>query len=378
MRTSPGAREDPAGPPRAARDAPPGLLRVIDDGGRADPSQDPRLPPGTLLSIHRQMFRARLVDAALIALQQQGRIASYNAAPGQEAVPVGATFAMDAKDWVFPALRENAVLLARGLSMDAFVAQLFGSAGDSQKGRQAPGYLGSRALAVASTSSAVATQLPHAVGMAWAARREGARTAVLAFVGDGGTSAGDFHAAMNFAAVFRAPCVVVVQNNQYALSTPAARQTASLTFAAKGRAYGVPSLRVDGEDVLAVYRAVSDARARATAGAGPTLVECVTRGSPPFTTVDGAPAVAPGNGHAANAAPDASDPLLRLERHLAYRGVLEPGHAARLEAEITAEIARAVERGEAVPAPRRSTLFDDVYATCPPHLVEQAKPYDRG
>jgi pyruvate dehydrogenase E1 component alpha subunit/2-oxoisovalerate dehydrogenase E1 component alpha subunit len=328
-----------------------GLVRVIRDDGRTDPVTDPFLPPETLLAIHRELLRARLVDRAMIELQRQGRIGSYNAADGQEAVAVGAAFALEPTDWVFPARRENAVLLVRGFPLDAYLAQLFGNASDSQKGRQAPGHASARSLCVASTSAAIATQLPHAVGMAWAARRDGSRTAVLGFVGDGGTSSGDFHAAMNFAAVYRAPCIIVVQNNQFAISTPSNRQTASVTFAAKARAYGMPALRVDGSDVLAVYRGITDARVRAVAGAGPTLVECVTR-CPPHE--------------------GARDPLQSLARHLSYLSLMDGAAESALEAEILSEIAAATARAEAVSAPARETLFDDVYASRLSHLDEQA------
>jgi pyruvate dehydrogenase E1 component alpha subunit/2-oxoisovalerate dehydrogenase E1 component alpha subunit len=367
------SRADPSGY-RAPPDPATGLVRVISADGRTDPTLDPCLPAETLLALYREMLRARLVDSAMIALQHQGRIAAYNAARGQEAVAVGATFALEPTDFVFPALRENAVLLARGLPLSAFLSQLFGSAADPQKGRQTPGYMSARSLAVVSTSSAVATQLPHAVGMAWAARRDGARTAVLAFVGEGGTSSGDFHAALNFAAVFRAPCIVIVQNNQFALSTPASRQTASVTFAAKGRAYGVPSLRIDGSDVLAVYRGVEGARVRAVSGAGPTLLECVTT-SPRATTPEGTEGTADEDARDERAGD--ADPLARLARHLEHRGLFGDEAAARLEAEITGEIARAVDLCEGVPAPRRDTLFDDIYATRLPHLEEQAKSFAR-
>ena len=357
-----------------------GLVRVIRDDGRTDPVTDPFLPPEALLAMHRQMLRTRLVDTAMVELQRQGRIATYNAADGQEAVAIGAAFALEPTDWVFPARRENAVLFVRGYPLDAFLAQLFGSAADTQKGRQAPSHASARSLCVASTSSAVATQLPHAVGMAWAARRDGSRTAVLGFVGEGGTSSGDFHAALNFAGVYRVPCIIVVQNNQYAISTPASRQTASVTFAIKAKAYGLPAIRVDGADVLAVYRGISDARVRAVAGAGPTLVECVTNRPPRLSdaaALAGDDSAAKSNGTAPPESDAPADPLVRLARHLSYLSLLDEATESALRAEITAEIAAAVARAEGVPAPDRSTLFDDVYRARLPHLSEQAALLDR-
>src|SRR5262249_31102350 len=159
----------------------------------------------------------------------------------------------------------SVLMLSRGFPLRRYVAQAFGKASDVLKGRQMPGHMSARSVHVVSWSTSVASQLPQAVGAAWAAKKRGVRTATLAFVGDGGTSAPDFHAAMNFAGVFRAPCIVLCQNNQWAISTPASHQTASATFAVKARAYGVPGTRVDGNDVLAVHRALTDARVRAVA-----------------------------------------------------------------------------------------------------------------
>jgi len=284
-------------------------------------------------------------------------------------VPVGAAFALEPADWVFPALRESAVLLVRGLPLKRLVAQAFGSAGDAQHGRQMPSSMSARAVNVASGSTSVGTQLPQCVGVAWAAKKKAARIVALGFVGEGGTSTPDFHSAMNFAAVFRVPAVIVCQNNQLALSTPAVKQTASVTFAAKAKAYGMPGVRVDGNDVLAVHRAVTEARVRAVAGGGPTLLECVTRRESPRTEssdveaalVETPPPI------------DAQGPIERFRRHLEYLGCLDAELDARMRDAIDAEIADAIRTTEAEPPPARSTLFDDVYAERPWHLVEQAE-----
>jgi pyruvate dehydrogenase E1 component alpha subunit/2-oxoisovalerate dehydrogenase E1 component alpha subunit len=345
-----------------------GLLTVLRDDGRTDPVTDPFLAPETLLAMYREMRRVRALDAALVGLQRQGRIGFYGASLGQEAVAVGAAFAVEPTDWVFPALRESVILLVRGFPLARYLAQLYGSADDVLKGRQMPNHMSARSANVVSWSSAVATQLPHAVGAALAARKSGARSAVLGFVGEGGTSAPDFHAAMNFAAVFRAPCILVCQNNQWAISTPAGRQTASASFAVKAKAYGMPGVRVDGNDALAVYRAVADARVRAVAGAGPTFIECVTYRLGPHSTSDD-----PSRYQSSEDVEKwtARDPVLRFERHLAYLGLFDAEAEKRLGAELDQQIADAIAAAEAKPPPARSTLFEDVYADLPWHLAEQ-------
>jgi pyruvate dehydrogenase E1 component alpha subunit len=349
-----------------------GLLRVLRDDGRTDPATDPFLPPETLLSMYREMRRVRALDRALVALQRQGRIGFHGACLGQEAVPVGTAFALEASDWIFPALRESSVMLVRGFSVARYVSQSFGSSGDVQKGRQMPSTMSAREVNVASGSTSVATQLPQCVGVAWAAKKSRSRIVSVGFVGEGGTSTPDFHSAMNFAAVFRVPCIIVCQNNQFAISTPAARQTASVTFAVKAKAYGMPGVRVDGNDILAVYRAITEARVRAVAGAGPTFIECVTRrmssldvGSRDSESPDEAEPLLPAN-----------DPVDRFRHHLEYLGILDADAETVLAESLNEEIAAAVEKAAAEAPPDRSTLFDDVYAERPWNLEEQARAVD--
>lgn len=347
-----------------------GFLEVLREDGRADPAYDPFLAPETLLSMYREMRRVRAVDAALVALQRQGRVGFYGACLGQEAVPIATAFAIEPSDLVFPALRESSIMLARGFPLDRYLAQVFGSSEDVLKGRQMPSHMSGRAVNVVSWSSAVATQLPHAVGAAWAARKTGARSATVGFVGEGGTSSADFHAAANFAAVFRAPCILICQNNAWALSTPAARQTASATFAVKAKAYGMPGVRIDGNDALAVYRTVAEARVRAVAGAGPTLVECVTYRMGPHSTSDDPDLYRP-----EGAADEwkSRDPIARLRKHLEYLGIIDGVLDDRLGAEIDAEVRGAISVAEAKGPPDRDTMFDDVYAERTWNLVEQAR-----
>jgi pyruvate dehydrogenase E1 component alpha subunit len=344
------------------------VLRVLRDDGTADPATDPLLSPETLLRAYREMRRLRVLDARMIALQRQGRIGFYGAAQGQEAVPIATGLAVEAQDWVFPALREQSVMLVRGFPLRTFVAQLFGNSGDLLKGRQMPSHQAARAVHQVSWSSCVAPQLPQAVGAAWAMRARRSNAVAIAFCGDGATSQPDFHTAMGFAAAWSAPCVILCQNNHWSISVPADRQTASRTIAVKARAYGLPGIRVDGNDVLAVSVVLRDALDRARRGAGPTFIEAVTYRMGPHSTSDD-PTRYRSDAEVAGWA--RKDPLDRLRAHLVHLGLCTDEAELDLEAELSAEIARAVSEVEGLPPLGPRSLVDDVYADLPWHLREQ-------
>jgi len=352
----------------AAGDPALGLHRLLaDDGGWLSAPRRP-IEPGTRLALFRQMRRVRRLDERMQQLQRQGRIGFYGACSGQEAAPVAAGLALGPEDWVFPALRECALLLVRGFPLSRYVAQLFGNADDIAKGRQMPSHMASREQRFVSWSSAIATQLPQAVGAALAARRAKTGGVVLAFLGDGATSHPDFHVALNFAGVFRAPVVFVCQNNQYAISVPASRQTASRSFAIKARAYAVEPDRVDGNDALAVFDALDAALERARGGAGPTLLECVTYRLGAHSSSDDPSRY---RDQAEVDAWSARDPIRRLGLHLTREGLLESDAEERIVREMDAEIDAALARAAEAPPPALATLFDDVYARLPWHLAEQ-------
>jgi pyruvate dehydrogenase E1 component alpha subunit len=332
------------------------------------PAVYPLLSGPAQLELYRQMRRVRRLDERLSALQRQGAIGFLGPVLGQEAVPIAAAFAIDPNDWVFPALRESSIMLARGFPLALYLAQVFGSARDTQKGRQMPSHQASSRVHQVSWSSCIATQLPQAVGMAWAAERRGDPWIALAFLGDGATSHPDFHAALNLAGVLRARVVFVCQNNAYALSVPVARQTRSTSFAVKAAAYGMPGVRVDGNDALAVHGAVSEAARAARSGSGPTLIECVTYRRGAHSTSDDPSRY---RDRAEEALWAERDPLLCLGRHLGALGLLDAGLEARFDHEIEREIGAALELAGADPRPALETLFDDVYARPPWHLKEQ-------
>jgi pyruvate dehydrogenase E1 component alpha subunit len=345
-----------------------GLLTVLRDDGSTDPATDPQMSTELLLRAYEEMQRLRLLDARMILLQRQGRVGFYGACTGQEATPIGTALALEPSDWVFPALRESVMMLVRGFPLATYVAQIFGNSGDVLKGRQMPSHMSGRSVNQVAWSSCISTQAPQAVGAAWAAKIRRDPTVVVGFVGDGGTSEPDFHNAMNFAGVFRVPCVMICQNNQWAISVPAARQTASKTIAVKGRAYGVPSVRVDGNDLLAVYRVVSEAVRRARAGKGPTFIEAVTYRIGAHSTSDEPKLY---RSEEEVEVWKKRDPMLRLRRHLVARGLVDEAADVALEQKLQAQIAEAIAAVEPLGPPARETIFDDVYAELPWHLEEQ-------
>ncbi len=344
------------------------LFRVLRDDGTADPQNDPSLSADVLRRGYREMRRLRLIDARMVLLQRQGRIGFYGACTGQEAVPIATGLAVAKDDWVFPALREQSVMLVRGFPLTKFLAQVFGNSGDVLKGRQMPSHHSGREVNQVAWSSCIGPQIPQAVGAAWAMKLKKDPNVAIGFCGDGATSQPDFHSAMNFAGVFKVPCVLVCQNNHWSISVPTERQTASRTIAVKGRAYGVPSVRVDGNDLLAVYKVMADALTRAREGHGPTFVEAVTYRIGAHSTSDDP------TRYRSDAEVESwkkKDPLDRLRAHMVHRGLIDDAADARLEEELTAEIAAAVSKVEDLPPPDRDTIFDDVYARLPWNLEEQ-------
>jgi pyruvate dehydrogenase E1 component alpha subunit len=330
-------------------------LSILDSDGSLDASLEPDLADADLRRLHRAMLLGRRLDERMIRLQRQGRIGTFAPIKGQEASQVGAAFTLRRTDWMVPSFRETAAMLWRGWPIEKLL-MLF--AGYLEGGQPAPDQ---NDLPI---TIPVATQLPHAVGLAYAAQYRGDDAVVMAFCGDGATSEGDFHEALNFAGVWHVPIVFVVQNNQWAISVPLKKQTHSRTIAQKALAYGLPGLQVDGNDVLAVYAACAEAVGRARAGDGPTLLECVTYRLGVHTTADD-----PTKYRSAEevAEWERKDPLTRFGAYLQKKSLLEEG----LEASVDAEIAAAVQRFEAAGPPDPLTMFDHVYAERPPHLQRQ-------
>jgi pyruvate dehydrogenase E1 component alpha subunit len=330
-------------------------LSILDSEGNLDASLEPDIAGDDLKRLYKAMLLGRRLDERMIRLQRQGRIGTFAPIKGQEASQLGAAFTLRPSDWMVPSFRETAAMLWRGWPIEKLLL-LF--AGYLEGGQPAPQQ---HDLPI---TIPVATQLPHAVGLAYGAQYRGDDAVVMAFCGDGATSEGDFHEALNFAGVWHVPAVFVVQNNQWAISVPLKKQTHSKTIAQKALAYGLPGLQVDGNDVLAVYAACREAVDRARAGDGPTLIECVTYRLGVHTTADD-----PTKYRAAEEveAWERKDPLTRFSAYLQKKNLLDDGVAESVDAEIAA----AVQRFEAFGAPDPLGMFEHAYAERPPQLEAQ-------
>jgi len=346
---------------------PSGLFRLVDEAGDAV-ARVPDLPDGLAVRLLKAMLFQRALDQRMLNLQRQGRIGFYGTAKGQEGATLGSGAAFEARDWLVPALREGAVALWRGMPLDAYVAQCFGNAADPTRGRQMPCHYSDRDAHYVSLSSPIGTQISHATGVARAVQIRGDDVVVGGWLGDGATSSNDFHAGLNFAGVWKAPVVFVCQNNQWAISVPVERQTASETLAVKAEAYGMPGLRVDGNDVLACYVATKAAVDRARRGEGPTFVECLTYRLGGHSSSDDPTKY---RDETVARAWEEKDPLVRHRRWLEARGAwsesMEEEWLAEAGRQITETIARVEASGE-VPV---ESLFDDVWADVPALLVDQ-------
>ncbi|HET6412070.1 MAG TPA: thiamine pyrophosphate-dependent enzyme [Anaeromyxobacter sp.] len=332
---------------------------VVDEEGSADPAQV-HLTDEAVRVLYRWMVLSRALDERMVTLQRQGRIGFYVGAVGEEATVVGSAAGMEEGDWIFPSYREHAAALMRGLPLTSFLCGLFGNADDILKGRQMPCHEAWRPGRFLSISSPIATQLPQAVGAAWAARLRGDDMVSLVYFGEGATSAHDFHTGLNFAAVHRVPVVFLCRNNGWAISVPRERQMATETVAQKAHAYGTRAERVDGNDLVAVHGATRRARARAAAGEGPTLLECVTYRMEGHSTSDDPRAYRP---ESLLEPWRRRDPLQRIRKYLLRRGALDEAADARLRDEIREELLSALRDAESrPPRPSLASLFDDVYA----------------
>jgi len=348
----------------------PRLLTALRDDGTIDPALDPVLPREDLLFLFRKMLLLRALDEKAVNLQRSGRIGFYVPCAGQEAMEIGSGFALKEGDWIFPSYRDHGAALVRGYPLSSIVGHLFVNSSDAMKGRQMPNHWCDRSINLVSVSSPVATQLPQAVGTAYAAKFRGEDVAAIVYFGDGGSSTGAFHVAMNFAGVYRTPTVFFCGNNQYAISLPVSRQTASGSIAEKAAAYGFEGVRVDGNDVLAVYKVTRDSLARAREGGGPTLIEAVTYRMGPHSTSDD-PTRYRSEEEMAEWAK--KDPVRRFTEYLRKMGVVDGGEIETLAEETREEVLHAVKACEgASPVPPES-MVEDVYAEMPWHLIEQRK-----
>jgi pyruvate dehydrogenase E1 component alpha subunit len=308
---------------------------VIGDGASVPDGEVEGLDESDFLELYRQLVLLRTYDERSVVYHRQGRIGTYAIFWGHEAIQVGATFALDRGDWIFPSYRESAIGLLRGLPPAICVP--------------------------------IATQVPHAAGLAWGKKLRGEPTVALTFFGDGATSEGAFHEGANFAGVMRAPLVLLCSTNQWAISTPLSAQTAAPTLADKAIGYGMPGVRVDGGDVLAVWEATRDAVARARAGDGPTFIEAVTYRVAPHATADDPSAYIDAERVEEEREREC---LRRFDGYLRRLGLLDDETAERVKAEALEAMREGIAAAEAEPAADPELVFAHAYADPPPTLRE--------
>ncbi len=353
--------------PREELDTPIRLERVsvVNEDGEVDTDLLPDLDHDEVRRLHRTMLFSRRFDERRLQLQRQGRIGTFAPAIGQEASQVGAVSALTDDDWFVPSYRDFAAALWRGVDP---VSLLLYDAGFNE-GAAIPE--GSKNLPIAIP---VASQIPHAVGLGYAASLRETDEVVAVSFGDGATSEGDFHESLNFAAVHSCPVIFVCQNNQYAISTPVEQQTATSTFAQKAVAYGIPGVQVDGNDLLGVRLVADEASRRARDGEGPTLIECMTYRLSVHTTADD-PTVYREEEEEEDW--KRRDPLTRLVDYLDAEGILDRSDADGLDDEVSGEIDRAwdeaQEQMEQLGDP--SAMFDHLYAEKPAYLQWQQRQF---
>lgn len=334
-------------------------LEVLGVDGSVDAELMPKLTDDQVVELYRIMVKMRGYDDKALKLQRQGRMGTWPPIKGQEAVQAGVGMAMDTDDWLIPAFREHGVMLTKGIPGHLIYAYW---AGD-ERGSCFPE--GVRCFPVAVP---VGSQWQHGTGVGLSLKLRGEKAAAVVFGGDGSTSEGDFHEALNCAGVYGVPTVFVIQNNQWAISVPLHRQTASATLAQKAHAYGIPGIQVDGNDVFAVYGAACDALERARRGDGPTLIEAVTYRLGDHTTADDASRY---RDDSEVEAWEARDPITRLRRYVDEAGLWNDELEKQLEDEVHAWVDQQIEALESMPPQRPEDMFEHMYAEMPPHLEEQ-------
>ena len=336
-------------------------LSILDDKGKLDKNLEPDIPEELLLKLHKAVLLGRRFDERLLSLQRQGRIGTFPPVKGQEAAHLGAVALLRPSDWMVPSFRETPAELWRGRTMESVILYNNGfSEGSAIEAER-------NDLPI---SIPVASQVLHAVGLAWAIKYRKKDDVVMTFFGDGGTSEGDFHEGLNFAGVFQLPVIFICQNNHWAISIPLSKQTRSKTIAQKALAYGIHGIQVDGNDILAVYAAAEEAVHQARSGEGATLIECVTYRVAMHTTADD-----PKRYRTDKEVEQwiKKDPLVRFQKYLLSKELLTEEKIEEIEKEVEKEIQDAVDRSEEKMKSLGNPMdmFEHAYHELPPHLMDQ-------
>ena len=363
--------------PSTMRDLAYGLVRVLDDQGRAVGPWGPRLEPERLVGMLRHMALTRAYDDRMYRAQRQGKTSFYMKCTGEEATSIAAAYALDRDDMCFPSYRQQGLLIARGWSLVDMMCQVYSNKADRLKGRQMPIMYSAKEASFFSISGNLATQYPQAVGFAMASAARGDTRIAAAWCGEGSTAEGDFHSACTFASVYRAPVILNVINNQWAISSFSGFAGAeATTFAARAIGYGIAGLRVDGNDALAVYAATEWAAERARANGGPTLIEFFTYRAEGHSTSDD-----PSKYRSAeeNVKWPLGDPIARLKQHLILIGAWDEERHVAMDREVAEQVRAAQKEAEGVGVLADGlrqhpvhTMFEEVFEEQPWHLKEQS------
>lgn len=338
-------------------------LEILDENAKVDTKLEPKLSNETLIKMYRYMLLGRRADERMLKMQRQGRMGTFPQASGHEAISMGSVINIDESDWHVPAYRELAGMLYRGWPLENVVMFWNGF----EEGTAAPEKTNDLPICVP-----IASQLLHAAGIGMAMKLRNEKKVVMTYFGDGAASEGDCHEALNFASVFKAPVVFVCLNNQYAISVPLHKQMACETIAQRAIAYGMPGIRVDGNDVLAVYQATKEAVERARNGGGPTLIEALTYRITPHTTADDP------KKYRSEQEQDEwlqKEPLIRFSKYLQNKGVLTEKELVAMEEDVDKEVRAAVEKAETLSKSDEymdpTRMFDYLYKEIPDFLEEQ-------
>ena len=361
--------------PEQIRDLPFTMIRVLDETHHALGEWNPMLDTDRLLRGLEVMILTREFDDRMFRAQRQGKTSFYMKCTGEEAVAIAAAFALDPEDMCFPSYRQQGLLIQRGYPLVKMMCQIFSNAEDPMKGRQMPVMYASREHGFFSISGNLGTQFPQAVGWAMASAYKHDTRIAASWIGEGSTAEGDCHYALTLASVYRAPVVLTVVNNQWAISTfRGIANGEGVTFAARGLGYGIPSLRADGNDFLAVFAVTAWAAERARLNLGPTLIELVTYRAAGHSTSDDPSRYRPSD--EAQAWP-LGDPIQRLAQHLMAIGALDQSALEKLQAQGKEKVREAYKEAErhgvleSGDRPSPATMFDDVFAVQPWHLKKQ-------
>ena len=351
-----------------------GLVRVLDDDGNASGEWDPGLTSEQLLSGLEHMVRLRIFDDRMMKMQRTGLLSFYMRSLGEEAIAIAQTMALEEQDWIFPSYRQPGAQFVRGRDMVSMICHCIGNEEDNIKGRQMPVHYSYREGRFISISSPVGTQFSQAVGVSLASSYKGLDEVTITWIGDGASAEGDYHYALNFASVFNAPVILNLVNNQWAISTHANFATGTGSFASRGIPFGLASIRVDGNDFLALYSVTKWARERAAAGSGATHIEVLTYRTGAHSSSDDPSRYRPKNEHTKW---PGGDPVDRLKEHLIKLGEWSLDQHKELEERIDGEVIdaykEAVKFGDLAngPYPSADTIFTEVYEEMPWHLREQ-------